>query len=349
MASPLERVWYGDALAARLARAALLPAELLYSGVVRLRGSLYDHGWLAAHAPPLPVLSIGNVSVGGTGKTPVAAWAVARLRELGARPAGVLRGYGGDEPLVHEALNPGVPVVVDADRVRGARSALASGADSVVLDDAFQHRRLKRTADWVLVAAERFDRATHLLPAGPLREPQRAVSRADVVVVTRKTESARRAADVAARLEAASGVAAAVMHLRPDGVVDAIDGGRRGLDELRHVRVVIVAGVGAPEAFFDQVRAQGLPDPQVIAYGDHHAFTVADVQFILRTATRAEAVVCTLKDAVKLAPLWPRDALPLWYVSQRADVERGAHVLDASLATIVAARASTPSTAGAAG
>ena len=342
-------MWYGDALPARLARAALLPAELLYSGAVRLRGSLYDHGWLAAHAPPLPALSIGNVSVGGTGKTPVAAWAVARLRERGGRPAVVLRGYGGDEPLVHEALNPGVPVVVDADRVRGVRTALQSGADCVVLDDAFQHRRLKRTADWVLVAAERFGRATHLLPAGPLREPQRAMSRAGVVVVTRKTESARRAADVCEHLEAASGVAAAVMHLRPDGVVDAIDGSRRGLDELRDRRVILVAGVGAPDAFFDQLRAHGPLDPQTISYGDHHAFTPTDVQSILRTAARAEAVVCTLKDAVKLAPLWPRDTLPLWYVSQRADVERGAHVLDASLATILAARASTPSTAGAAG
>ena len=349
MASALERVWYGDSPAARLARAALVPAELLYSGVVRLRGSLYDHGWLTAHASPVPVLAIGNVSVGGTGKTPVAAWAVARLRERGARPAVVMRGYGADEPLVHEALNPGVPVVVDADRVRGARTALASGADCVVLDDAFQHRRLKRTADWVLVAAERFDRALHLLPAGPLREPQRAIARADVVVVTRKTETMQRAVDVAERLESTSGVAAAVVYLRPDGVVNALDGERRSLDALRDVRVLRVAGVGAPEAFFAQVRAYGMLDSTVMTYGDHHAFTADDVQFILRTATRAEAVVCTLKDAVKLAPLWPRDVLPLWYVSQRADVERGAHVLDASLATILAARASTPSTAGAAG
>ena len=97
MTSRLERVWYGDSLPARLARATLWPAELAYSSAVRLRGSLYDHGWLATHAPPLPVLAIGNVSVGGTGKTPVAAWAVARLRERGARPSVVLRGYGGDD------------------------------------------------------------------------------------------------------------------------------------------------------------------------------------------------------------------------------------------------------------
>ena len=349
MASWLEQAWYGDSLPARLARAALWPAELAYSSAVRLRGSLYDHGWLAMHAPPLPVLAIGNVSVGGTGKTPVAAWAVARLRERGARPSVVLRGYGGDEPLVHEVLNPGVPVIVDADRVRGARTALDAGADCVVLDDAFQHRRLKRTADWVLVSAERFGRPTRLLPAGPLREPHRAIARADVVIVTRKTEPAQRAADAAERLQAATRVVSAVVHLAPDGVVDALDGTRRGLDELRDVRVLIVAGVGAPETFFDQLREHGLLNPWVISYGDHHAFTAADVQFMMRTAPRAEAVVCTLKDAVKLAPLWPRDGLPLWYVSQRAVVERGADVLDASLASILAARASIPSTAGPAG
>jgi tetraacyldisaccharide 4'-kinase len=347
--SPLERVWYGDSAPARLARAALWPAELLYTGAVRLRGSLYDHGWLRSHAAPLPVLAIGNVSVGGTGKTPIAAWAVGRLRERGARPAVVLRGYGGDEPLVHERLNPGVPVIVDADRVRGARTALASSADCVVLDDAFQHRRLTRTADWVLVSAERFDDTSHLLPAGPLREPHGSIARADVAIVTRKTEPAQRARDVAERLEATSRVAAAVAHLAPDGVVDALDGSRRALDELCAVRVLTVAGVGAPELFFAQLREHGMLDPQVIAYGDHHAFTAADVQLILRTATRAEAVVCTLKDAVKLAPLWPRDGLPLWYVSQRVDVERGAQVLDASLASILAARASGPSTAGTAG
>ena len=349
MTSALERVWYGDSLRARLARAALRPAELLYSGAVWLRGTMYDHGWLARHVLPLPVLAVGNVSVGGTGKTPVAAWAVARLRERGARPAVVLRGYGGDEPLVHEALNPGIAVMVDADRVRGARAALEAGADCVVLDDAFQHRRVSRTADWVLVSAERFDRTTHLLPAGPLREPLRAVARADVVVVTRKIEPALRAADVAERLESAWRVPTAVMHLAPNGVVDALDGTRRELSELRDARVVTVAGVGVPEAFFAQLREHGTRDAAAIAFGDHHAFTAADVQRMLREATRADAVVCTLKDAVKLAPLWPRDAVPLWYVSQRADVERGAHMLDASLASILAARPSTPSTAGAAG
>src|SRR5690242_19516935 len=106
----LERVWYGDSIAARLGRAALWPAEQAFAAAARLRGTMYDRGLLETCEPAIPALSVGNLSVGGTGKTPVAAWAVARMRERGAHPAVVLRGYGGDEPLVHEVLNPGTPV-----------------------------------------------------------------------------------------------------------------------------------------------------------------------------------------------------------------------------------------------
>jgi tetraacyldisaccharide 4'-kinase len=347
--SALERLWYGDSAGARLIRAGLAPAELLYGAAVRVRGALYDRGVLASHRVALPVLAIGNVSVGGTGKTPVAAWAVSRLREQGARPALLLRGYGDDEPLVHQTLNPGVPVITDADRVRGATAAQSAGADCVVLDDAFQHRRLARTADWVLLSAERFERSTRLLPAGPLREPVRAIGRADVVVVTRKTEPREHAARIAAKLEFTRDVVTAVIHLAPSGVVDARDGTARPLEVLRNTRLAAVAAVGEPAAFFTQLRDAGAREVIGQSYRDHHRFSADDVRRILHAAASADAVVCTLKDAVKLAPLWPVDVLPLWYVSQRAEVERGAHVLDASLALLLGARASTPSTAGAAG
>src|SRR5215207_2959461 len=347
--SALERLWYGDSAGARLGRAGLAPAELLYRAAVRARGALYDLGVLVSHRATLPVLAIGNVSVGGTGKTPVAAWAVSRLREQGARPALLLRGYGDDEPLVHQALNAGVPVITDADRVRGAAAAHSAGADCVVLDDAFQHRRLARTADWVLLSAERFERSTRLLPAGPLREPVRAIARADVVVVTRKSEPSEHAVRIAERTESTFGVATAVIHLAPSRVVDTRDGITRSSLALRDIRVVAVAAVGEPELFFAQLRAAGALVLHTQTYRDQHRFTSDDVRRIARATASANAVVCTLKDAVKLAPLWPRDALPLWYVSQRAEVERGADVLDASLALLLGARASTPSTAGAAG
>ena len=345
----LERVWYGDSIAARLGRAALWPAEQAFAAAARLRGAMYDRGLLETCEPAIPALSVGNLSVGGTGKTPVAAWAVARLRERGAHPAVVLRGYGGDEPLVHEVLNPGTPVVSDPDRIRGTRTAQAAGADCVVLDDAFQHRRLARTADWVLVSAERSTHTSHVLPAGPLREPTRALARADVAIITRKAASPALAESAAERVESMTRAGAAIVHLAPSALVDARDGASRSLDALRGARVVAVAAIGEPEAFHTQLRGLGVRDLGAVSFRDHHPFDAADVAQLLRSAASADAVVCTLKDAVKLAPLWPDGSVPLWYVSQRAEVERGAHLLDASLALVLAARASTPSTTGAAG
>ena len=347
--SALEWLWYGDSTGARLGRGALWPLEQIYAGAVRLRGSMYDRGLLEIAKAPVPVLAIGNVSVGGTGKTPVAAWAVTQLRNNGARPAVVLRGYGDDEPLVHRTLNPDALVVCDADRVRGARTAQAQGADCVVLDDAFQHRRLARTADWVLVSAERFAKGNRALPAGPLRESLAALRRADVAIVTRKFASLAEADAVAGRIESLARVAAAVVHLAPNAVVDVRDGTSRPLEVLRDVRIVAVAAVGEPEAFFTQLREAGARAVHTVSFRDHHAFTDADVAKLVHAASAADAVVCTLKDAVKLAPQWPDRKVPLWYVSQRAEVERGAHLLDASLALVLAARASTSSTAGAAG
>src|SRR5258705_740665 len=187
--SIIERLWFDESIVAGSARLALGPAAWLYASIVRVRGELYDRDLLHAHRAAVPVLSIGNLSVGGTGKTPLAAWAAERLRAEGAKPAVLLRGYGGDEPLVHATLNPDIPVIADPDRVAGARKALAVGADCAILDDGFQHRRLARVADWVLLSAEQPPHRARLLPAGPWREPPPAVRRGTGALVTRKRGS----------------------------------------------------------------------------------------------------------------------------------------------------------------
>jgi len=347
--SVLERIWFDDSLLARSARLLLAPPSWLYGTIVRMRGALFDRNLLLhRHGAAVPVLSIGNLSVGGTGKTPLAAWAAERLRAAGAKPAVLLRGYGGDEPLVHAALNPDIPVIADPDRVAGAEKALASGADCAILDDGFQHRRLARVADWVLVSAEQPPEAARLLPAGPWRESPRALRRATVAVVTRKSASLEAASKVAARLTAEHGVECAIVHLTPSDVVDAREERAIGLERLRGKRALVVAAIGAPAAFAAQVRELGVAECETLAYRDHHRFNATDIAQIVRAAAHADVVVCTLKDAVKLAPLWPRAALPLWYVSQRAEVERGEQLLAATLASVMSARASSTSTAGAA-
>ena len=345
--SALERIWYDADFWARAARAALSPASWLYGAGVQMRGWRFDH---ATEQPsPLPALSLGNLTVGGTGKTPVAAWAAAALRARGATPAIVMRGYGDDEPLVHARLNPGIPVIIDADRVRGAADARDAGADCVILDDGFQHRRIGRVSDWVLVAAERWRDDLRLLPAGPLREPVAALGRADIIMVTRKSASGEAAEAIATRLGVRfPHLGVATCHLALDALVDARTGERRPLTWLAGRRVAAAAAIGAPAAFFAQLELAGAR-VQPHAFRDHHAFNAGDVARLAATAALREGLVCTLKDAVKLAPLWPAIAAPLWYVSQIAVIERGHAELDRALEAVLAARQAATSTTGLAG
>ena len=154
MRSIADSIWTGRGRNARAARLLLSPLEMAYRGVVSVRGWMYDSGLFPIEEFSVPVVSVGNLSVGGTGKTPVAAWIARTLTERGVKPGIVLRGYGGDETIVHERLNTGVPVVVASDRTRGIRAAIAQGVDVVILDDAFQHRRAARDADVLLVDAD---------------------------------------------------------------------------------------------------------------------------------------------------------------------------------------------------
>jgi tetraacyldisaccharide 4'-kinase len=349
-ASAVGRIWWGRGALPALARTALSPLELLYRGIVAARGALFDRGVLSSHPLALPALSVGNLTVGGTGKTPVAAYLAARLRERGARPAIVLRGYGDDEPLVHATLNEDVPVIVSANRMEGARQARAQGASIVVLDDAFQHRRARRDADVVLVSADRWTSRQRLLPAGPWREPLSALRRATAAIVTRKAATPERADEVRRALETAvPGLPVATVHLAPDMLRSANGPERQPLEALAGRVVTAIAAIGDPDAFVAQLRATGA-DVRPALFADHHAFTQAETMGLALRAAEGHLAVCTLKDAVKLAPGWPRAAPPLWYVSQRVHVERGEDVLEALLARMLRSQ-SSPRTdsAGAAG
>jgi tetraacyldisaccharide 4'-kinase len=331
----IERIWFGADRVARATRAALVPAERLFAGASGLRTILYDAGWIRGSRPPVPVVSVGNLTVGGTGKTPVAAWIARWLRDHGARPAVILRGYGEDEPIVHRQINPDIDVVVGVDRYRAVVESVERGCDIVVLDDGFQHRQLQRTVDIVLISADRWTEEIHLLPAGPWREPLTAVRRADLVVVTRKAASAERVERVHAVLsKTASRVPRLSVHLAPDELVRVDGSERASLSSLQSQQVTAVASIADPTAFIRQLESCGARVSPVI-FGDHHEFTAADIERIVASAADSARVVCTLKDAVKLRISWPRAAPSLWYVSQRVIVERGVggieRLLDAAL------------------
>lgn len=319
----IEGLWERDGLAAR----ALTPLAWLFSAVSGIRNLAFDAGLLRSRPLGLPAISVGNLSVGGTGKTPMSAWVAQELLARGHRPAILLRGYGEDEPLVHQQLTPAAIVVADPDRVAGAARARAAGATVAVLDDAFQHRQARRDVDLVLVAAEQ-GAARRRLPAGPLREGPRALRRAHALVVTRKVATLEVAEETARRWSAsAPGLPTACVHLRagplrpvgPQAPATPVPG-------LAGARLLAISAVGAPEAFEGQLREAGAVVTGA-AFEDHHAFTDAEVAELARRAERADVTVCTLKDAVKLGVRWPAQAPPLWYLSQAVIVERGEPVL----------------------
>ena len=337
----VHAVWEGDGIGARVARGALFPAEMLFQMVTSLRSALYSAGVLATRDTAVPALSVGNLTVGGTGKTPLAAHLARRMQELGARPAIVLRGYGDDEPLVHRTLNPDIPIVVSPDRVAGSAQARDLGCDVAVLDDAFQHRRARRVIDVVVISADAWhDTRQHLLPAGPWREPLSATQRASVVVVSRKAASRERAAEIGATVVRVARVPVATVFLDAGELREV--GGRATMppESLMGRSVLAIAGIGNPAAFHAQLAARGARvDP--VTFRDHHVFTSSEVATLAARATRYDSVVCTLKDAVKLGRLWPGPSR-LWYVSQRVAVESGGDALEAVLKTTLHARFASP-------
>lgn len=335
----VERIWYGgDAIAVAM-RAALLPFSRVYGAVTAIRSSMYERGVFQSEPPALPTISIGNLTVGGTGKTPVAAWVATELERRGARPAIVLRGYGDDEPRVHEILNPAVPVIVAKNRVDGIAQARARGATVAVLDDAFQHRRVRRTVDLLLVSADRWSPIVRLLPAGPWREPLRASGRATLIVITRKAATAAATDEVGRALSrVVPGTRLAAIHIAPRELTDLATGRHLPLTVLAGRRVHVLAAVGDPTAFIRQLEAHG-GHVHAQLYPDHHRFSDAEIGRFAGSLPSDGLAICTLKDAVKLADRWPREAPSLWYVSQHIIVERGAGEVERVLDQLTRAHA----------
>lgn len=339
----VEHVWYGRSAGNIVVRAALWPLSKAYDMAVAARTRLYDTGVWQAQTPALPTISVGNLTVGGTGKTPFAAFLAAQLRRQ-ARPAIVLRGYGGDEVEVHRALNPDVPIVVNPDRAAAVAAARKAGADVVVLDDAFQHRRMARNADIVLLSAEQLQRPRRLLPAGPWREHLTAAKRADLLVITRKSATRAEAETVAENVRReVPGIPVVQVSLAPRALVSVQGAESLPLDRLRGAQVVAIAGIGEPDLFREQLEALGALTA-LRAFRDHHAYATDEIAELAAAVPVGGLAVCTLKDAVKLAGRWPGPSR-LWYVSQQLVVDQGVEDVNRLLERVIADRAAAATTA----
>lgn len=301
-------VWEGRGLGARLVRAVLVPPAAVYGAVMRLRAAAYRVGLLRTHTLPLPAIAVGNLSVGGTGKTPLAAWLAGACQERGVKPAVLLRGYGTDETLVHERLTPGAIVIASPDRRRAAAQAAAQGAGVALLDDAFQRLDVARDANVALISTEHHRAAPWPLPAGPWREGWDALGRATLIVVTRKRATPAQARALAAELAARwPDRPVEIAHLALDRLETLRGGTPVPLDALAGRRIVAAAGIADPASFAVQLRALGAT-VQLLGFQDHHRYDAADVQALVQAAAGVDYLIVTEKDAVKLRHQWPRDA-----------------------------------------
>jgi tetraacyldisaccharide 4'-kinase len=327
------------------------PASLVYGAAIRCRNLVYDRAGGAIRRAAVPVISIGNVTTGGTGKTPLVIEVVRRLRALGRCPAILTRGYRGtaehpaDEVLEFREAVPDVPVVVNPDRVAGAATAHAEhAADCLVLDDGFQHRRLHRDLDVVVIDALEPWGGGRLLPAGRLREPLSSLRRADFFVISRSNQvDADTLTKIDATLERYATGAPVVRALLEAESVVGLDGEAAPPDRLGGRSVLCVCGIGNPRTLQRSVEALAERVCPPLTFRDHHRYEPADVEAIARTAEqrKVDVVVTTRKDWVKLAPLWKQRAgsrtPPLWRLDVRLVLADEAGVVDRHLKQVIEA------------
>lgn len=297
----LHRVWYEGGASYRL----LLPLTGLYWLLVVVRRYLYRIGLLSSQKAVAPVIVVGNITTGGTGKTPLTIWLAQKLRSQGFSPGIVSRGYGGsrsgasmrvdsasdpavvgDEPVLL-ARRAGCPVVVDRDRCRAAEMLVADGANVIIADDGLQHYRLARSYEICVVDGSRGLGNGHLLPAGPLREPAARLKEVDRVLLNGPLQE-EDAMLSALRRDCIE------FELRPSKAIRLNGTQARPIDHFAGTTVHAVAAIGNPKRFFDLLRAQGM---QVIehAFPDHAALSIEQLKF----GDEFE-VLMTEKDAVKL-------------------------------------------------
>lgn len=324
-------------LAPALCRAVLSVAATGYGLAARVRNVCYDRGWRAARRAAVPVISVGNITAGGTGKTPFVAWLARFLQRHQLRPAILSRGYGrdprsglDDENQMLHSLAPGVPIVVDPDRVRGAQEAVnRRGADVLVMDDGFQHRRLARDLDIVLVDAVDPFGGGRLLPRGLLREPLKGLERANLVVLTRTDlVPAGALQQIRGRVSEYALWAPGVLCVhRPTGLRCVAGGGHDLMPEaLAEGRWAAFCGIGNPSGFRRTLEKLGAEIAEFVAFPDHHSYTDAELDVLLNSALEAgcRGVLTTEKDAIKVQRLLRgKGTVPVMALQVRVDITDG--------------------------
>ena len=293
----------------------LWPLSLVYGGAVRILRAGYNFGWFSQKKLPRPVISIGNITVGGSGKTPLVIWLVKRLTRQGVKVAVLTRGYkggaaGNDEVrMIREAL-PDVPVIVGADRCAAAMEFLkTSNVDGFVMDDGFAHRRLCRDLDIVAVECLRGFGNGHLLPRGILREGLSGLKRADIIVVTKLDLNPDGEQSILETLKHAAIEKPVIRsRQRAAGLANLRDKTSQDPSWLNGRNVMVLSSIADPKALEETLKNLGACIAGRLDYPDHHAYSARDLRRIsgLCRDKFSPVIVTTAKDAVKLEPLLPQ-------------------------------------------
>ncbi|MCA9131082.1 MAG: tetraacyldisaccharide 4'-kinase [Planctomycetales bacterium] len=320
--------------------------SLPYALAMVVRNKLYEFGIKRSYRSPLIVVSVGNLSVGGTGKSPAVAWLAKWFRRQGIRVAILSRGYGAldsgqnDEALELELQLPDVPHLQHVDRVASAIVAEAElDMQVLILDDGFQHRRIQRDLDIVLLDATDARAIRWCLPGGVLREPMGSLARAGVVMLTRCDQID--SADLEDQLGqirrlAADAILVHARH-RPCSLL-CYPNQQKPVDELRGLRVLAFCAIGNPGSFFATLRQLGAEILETRVWPDHHGFDATDVQALhnwVAENSQAQVIVCTVKDWVKLEVSRLGD-VELWALAVEMDLVQGTAELEESLQNLLA-------------
>ena len=355
---------FSDALAC----SALHLGSVAYQAAVALRNTAYDRGWAVQVRLPCRVVSVGNLTVGGTGKTACVELITKKLLARGRHVAVLSRGYGGarrdywlqgkdgrvivngegnaaadglaDEPQLLATHLEGVPIIVGPRRDRtGAIACTQFDADTVVLDDGFQHRRVRRDCEIVLIHARMPFSGWPVLPRGPMREPLTSLKRAHVLIITKADEAMETVGALEERLRSLSPDAAIVTTVHePSTVHDAMTGASHDPKRLAGMRLALLSSIGDPEGFEATVQRLHATVGWHCALPDHYGYQPADWDAIRERVRRdrTEALVTTEKDWVRLQPIASRAGLdiPLWVLGIRMMVRSGEEALDDRLARL---------------
>ncbi len=347
---------YIDLLSGRVPRPIGVPARAVltllswpYSGIVRVRNHLYASGRLHCESVSARVISVGNLTTGGTGKTPLVIWLCRLLRARQLRCAILTRGYKmykgelSDEPAVLTAQCPDVPLVINPDRVTGAGEAICNhNAQVLVLDDGFQHRRLARDLDIVAIDATLPFGYGRVLPAGLLREPVAGLRRADAVVLTRcdqvSDEALQRIEQAVRRVNHNLTI---VRSIHAPAGIETAEGRKIATHALAGKRVFAFCGLGNPQSFFRTIERLGGKLVATKTFDDHYRYTAQDLSRLHKQAARqkAELILTTQKDWTKTTRLrTPPGPPPLAYLAVELQIIAGEPELTALIESAVGSR-----------